>query len=325
MSYSIMKTAVLIVIGLCVFIVGLLTMRHGLAQATSKKMELLIARLVKTPTRGLLTGIIATLFTQSSAAVTIISMGLVAADVLQFTDTIGIILGTNIGSTFTVGLLSLDVARFGPYVILLGVILYLLSQTLQKSQATRDRLKYLAIGIIGFGTLFVGFHLMTAAATPLVSLPIFAHWLLLAKIHPILGLLTGTLITAMIGSSSATTALTLTLAKTGMLSLLGATAIVFGNNIGTCTTAILASIGGTKPVQRVAATHVFLNVTGATLFMLFLHPFVVAIQELSGDIGTQVALAHFLFNVISSLLALPFVAQIVWLLEKWMPDRLESK
>ncbi len=321
MSYSMLKTAVMILVGLCVFIVGLLTMRHGLTQATSSKMERVISRLVKTPLRGLLTGMIATLFTQSSAAVTIISMGLVAANTLQFTDTIGIILGTNIGSTFTIGLLSLNVARFGPYVILAGVVLYFISMAQKKADISRSQLHHLGIGVIGFGTLFVGFHLMTTAASPLVAAPIFAHWLLLAKVHPITGLLAGTAITAIIGSSSATTALTLTLAKTGALSLLGATAIVFGNNIGTCTTALLASIGGVRPVKRVAATHVLLNVTGAALFMLFLHPFTAAIEQLTNDIGAQVALAHILFNIISSLLALPFISQIAWVLERILPDR----
>lgn len=322
-SYFALKTAVLILIGLCVFLVGLLTMRHGLTQATSQKMERVITRLVKTPTRGLLTGMIATLFTQSSAAVTIISMGLVAANVLKFTDTIGIILGTNIGSTFTVGLLSLNIARFGPYIILAGVILYLLGISRKHAPIFTWRVKSLATGLVGFGTLFVGFHLMSTATAPLASSQTFIRWLLLARVHPIIGLFAGTIITALIGSSSASTALTLSLAQSGALSLLGATAIVFGNNIGTCTTALLASIGGTRPVQRVAVTHVFLNVAGATVFMLFIHPFTAWIEWMTKDIGTQVALAHFLFNVISSLLALPFVTQLVWLLEKILPDRRE--
>ncbi len=320
-AVSVLQTLVLLVGGMAVFVIGLLTMRYGLSRAASSYTERWIKTLVRTPVRGLLTGIAATLITQSSAAVTIISMGLVAADILSFPDTIGIILGTNIGSTLTVGLLSLDVERIGPYLVAAGLVAYLSTVAVRRSMALLRRIRQLAISVIGFGTLFVGFHVMTVAAAPVAASPGITHALQVARVHPSAGVLAGAVVTAIIGSSSASTALTLSLAKAGALPLVAAIAVVLGNNIGTCATALLASIGGRKPVQRVAATHVLLNVCGVALFMLILRPFAAVVSVLTSDPGGQVALAHVLFNVISSLIALPFVRQIAAWLEIILPER----
>ena len=316
-----LQTLALLGGGMAVFVIGLLTMRYGLARTASPYTERWIKTLVRTPVRGLLTGIVATLVTQSSAAVTIISMGLVAADILSFTDTIGVILGTNIGSTFTVGLLSLNIERIGPYLILAGLAGYLGALAMRRRIVRRTQIRQLAISVIGFGTLFVGFHVMTAAAAPIAASPGVTHALQAARVHPFAGVLAGAVVTAVIGSSSASTALTLSLAKAGALPLAAAIAVVLGNNIGTCATALLASIGGSKPVQRVAATHVLLNVCGVALFMLILRPFAAVVSTLASDPGAQVALAHVLFNVISSLLALPFVYRIAAWLEIILPER----
>ncbi len=296
--------------GLSVFLLGLFTLRTGLIKLSSKRMEFIIAKLVKTPVRGLLTGIAATLFMQSSAAVTVLSMGLVSAGVLRFSETIAIILGTNIGSTMTVGLLSLGIERVGPFIIVVGVLLFLF-----------PKWRGYGISIVGFGTLFVGFSLISQAMQPIINSTSITKLLLQATYHPWFGLLAGTIVTAIITSSSASTALTLALAKSGALSITAAIAIVFGNNVGTCITAILASIGGTRPVQRVAATHVLLNVVGAIVFMLFLVPFTHLVESISQDTGHQVAIAHILFNVISSLVALPFTRLIATMLEYLLPEK----
>lgn len=312
-----------IALGLVIFIAGLFTLRNGLTRIASKQTEHWIQQFVKTPLRGVAVGIVATLVTQSSAAVTIISMGLVSAGVLEFQDTIAIILGTNVGGTFTVGLLSLKVERVGPYVLASGLLLLVASGLFaaQKPQLIR-RLQSVAISLAGFGVLFIGFHVMTSALEPITHSRFVAQWLVQAKDRPWFGLLAGTLVTALIGSSSASTALTLGLTQSGALPLLGAVAVVFGNNIGTCMTAVLASLGGSRAVKRVAATHVLLNVTGALLFMVFLAPFTDLILHLSGDPGRQVFLAHFLFNAISSWIAYPFIGPIARGLERLLPDAL---
>ncbi len=311
-----------IAMGLAIFLLGLFTLRNGLTSLASKKAEEWIQQFVSTPLRGVIVGIAATLLTQSSAAVTIISMGLVSAGVLEFRDTIAIILGTNVGSTFTVGLLSLKVERIGPYVLTIGIILLIGTFFLSLTHKNARRLRSISLSIAGFGVLFIGFHLMTAAVEPIAKSPFITRLLVESQNQPWLGLLAGTIVTALIGSSSASTALTLGLTQSGALPLLGAVAIVFGNNIGTCMTAILASIGGSRAVKRVAATHVLLNVTGAMAFMIFIAPFTDLILHLSSDPGRQVFLAHFLFNAISSWMAYPFTRQIASGLNRLIPDKI---
>lgn len=306
-------------IGLAVFIGGLFIMRFGLRTVATRHAEHMLAALVKTPWRGLLTGIGATLITQSSAAVTILSMGLVASGVLRFSETIGIILGTNIGSTLTVGLLTLNLERFGPWVVGVGVTAYLMHAVFTHVRKTRRMWRATAVSLIGFGILFTGFGIISHAVQPFATSPAMLHYLTAAQGHPWTGLLAGTLITALIGSSSATTAVTITLAKTGSLPLISAIAVVFGNNIGTCTTALLASIGGSRDVQRVAATHVLLNVAGAIVFMLFLQPFTDLVRQSTDNPAQQVAVAHILFNVLSSLIALPFASKIARILVRILP------
>ncbi len=310
-----------IALGLAVFVIGLFTLRHGLTRLASRSAERWIQQFVSTPLRGVVIGIVATLATQSSAAVTIISMGLVAAGVLEFRDTISIILGTNVGGTFTVGLLSLKVDRIGPYVLAGGLALLLISFFYMKKQTPRfRRLQSIAISVAGFGVLFIGFHIMTSALQPITHSQWITRWLMRSKDQPWMGLLVGTVVTALIGSSSASTALTLGLTRSGALPLVGAVAVVFGNNIGTCMTAVLASLGGSRAVKRVAATHVLLNVAGALLFMGFVAPFADLITHLTSEPGRQVFLAHFLFNVISSWIAYPFIGSIAKGLERMLPD-----
>lgn len=318
--------------GLLVFIIGLFTLRSGMGELSNRESERLIERLVKTPFRGLLTGIVATAMLQSGAAVTILSMGLVAAGTLRFADTIGIILGSNIGSTLTVGLLSLNLDAFGPYLVAAGSIAFLASffaprkrpPSVSIKATAQRRIRAWGLSVIGFGTLFVGFGLMTHATMPLASSPWVTHLLLQAGRHPMLGIAAGTVVTAMIGSSSASTALTMSLAKAGALPLLAGIAIVFGNNIGTCATALLAAIGGTRDVLRVAAFHVLLNVLGTCIFFLALLPFAKLVQSVTKDPVTQIVVAHVLFNVISSLAALPFSRLFARLLTAVIPDRRRS-
>lgn len=314
------RTALPLTFGLGIFLAGLFTLRFGLQSVASKRLESWLQHVVHSPLRGVVVGIVATLATQSSAAVTIISMGLVSAGVLEFKDTIAIILGTNVGSTFTVGLLTLKIERIGPYIFAAGLVFLIIALLFRKTLPRQGQLRAFAISLAGFGTLFIGFHLMSHAVAPVTSSPVITNWLMQAKNQPWLGLLAGTIVTALIGSSSASTALTLGLAQSGALPLSAAIAVVFGNNVGTCMTAILASLGGSRPVQRVAATHVLLNAFGALLFMIFLDPFTDLVRDIASDPGQQVFLAHFLFNAISSWIAFPFVKHIAQGLEFLLPD-----
>ncbi len=315
-----LSVALRAVAGLVVFIVGLTALRRGLRAVWSSRAERMISRLVRTPLRGLFTGIAATVLVQSSTAVTIMSMAMVSAGALRFPDTIGLILGSNIGSTLTVGLLALDVERAGPWLAGAGIILFLAGRAFLPGKS-RARADALAVSAVGFGTLFVGYSFIEAALQPIVASPLVTDWLAGANVHPALGLLVGTLVTAAIGSSSASTAMVLALAGSGALTLPAAVAVIFGNNIGTCVTAVIASIGGSRDVQRVAATHVLLNVVGAAAFMPLLDPFVRLVILVAPTPAMRVAAAHILFNVICSVAALPFSARIARALYVLLPDR----
>jgi len=217
-------------------------------------------------------------------------------------------------------LLTLNLERFGPYVVAVACFAFaLLALSRHRFSRMWPLLRSLCVSVAGFGTLFAGFGVMVCATAALMQSDTLRQWLLMASVHPLAGVGAGTLITALIGSSSASTALTLTLAQGGLITLPAAIAIVLGNNIGTCVTAVLASIGGSRAVQRVAATHVLLNVAGALIFLPFLHPFAQFIRQFAQAPGSQVALAHVLFNVACSLAALPFAGAIARVLIRLLP------
>ena len=291
-----------LLLSLIVFLLGLWLLRRGLTRLTTRYIERFLQRLVKTPWRGFLTGIAATLVTQSSAAVTILSMGMVAAGMLRFEDTVAIILGSNIGSTFTLGIISQSPTQLSPWLIGTGVFGYVF--------ITAPRWRTVFLALCGFGLLLYGFQGMTSISATLLTDHRLSYMIAFAKNSPFHGVLAGTLLTMLITSSSASTALTISLAKAGLITLLTAIALVLGHNIGTCLTSILMSIGGSRSVVRVALTHVFFNIVGVLLFLPFIHPFQRWILHLSPHIDQQILLAHILFNGITSIIALPFTRLI---------------
>ncbi len=291
-----------LLLSLIVFLLGLWLLRRGLTQLTTRYIERFLQRLVKTPWRGFLTGIAATLVTQSSAAVTILSMGMVAAGMLRFEDTVAIILGSNIGSTFTLGIISQSPTQLSPWLIGLGIFGYVF--------ITAPRWRTVFLALCGFGLLLYGFQGMTSISATLLTDHRLSYLIAFAKKSPLHGVLAGTLLTMLITSSSASTALTISLAKAGLITLITAIALVLGHNIGTCLTSILMSIGGSRSVVRVALTHVLLNVVGVLLFLPIIQPFQRWILQLSPHIDQQIILSHILFNGITSIIALPFTRLI---------------
>jgi len=307
-----------VALGLGALIVGLLTLRRALRGLIGTRSQRWLQRLVRTPSRGLVTGMVATWVTQSSGAVTVLSMGLVSAGAITFADTVGIVLGTNIGSTATVSLLSLHLDAAGPIALATGAAGVGVAALLPRGLRTRALL--LSLAVVGFGAMFAGFALIGNALAPLASSPKALTWLEYARAHPWLAVAFGATTTALVGSSSATTALTVALANSGAILPTAAAGIVFGNNIGTCVTAVLAALAGGRDMQRIAATHVLLNVCATIVFMLALQPFVALVTGLVRDPGQQVALMHVSFNVISSLVALPFSHQIATGITRLLPD-----
>jgi len=280
-------------------------------QMAIDKLPQIISRFVKTPTRGLLTGTALTALIHSSAGVSIITIGLVSAGTMTFADSLGVILGTNIGTTVTTQMLSFNLDQLIIPTLIIGALL---------SIFLRGTYKYLGLAVLGFGAIFLALELIERGLSPLSQTEWFRNILETSAQHPLLGVAAGTVLTALITSSTATTMLTVVLASQGLVSLEGAIAIILGNNVGTCITSVIAAVGTTLNAKRVALAHVILNVLGVLVFLPFIAPLADLCRYLAEDIAVQVATSHLLFNVISSLAVWPFTRWYAKLIIKMMPD-----
>ncbi len=294
--------------GITIFLFGLQVMRFGLEKLAGHRLQDWLIRFTETPSRSFLTGIVSTALLQSSSAVTVLTISFVDLGILTFAQSIGIILGTNIGTTVTTEILALNIEDFSLPIIIVGILLYFLPW---------DRISSLSFVCIGFGCIFFGMETMQWLAHPLQERGII-DWLMGNGSYPIFsGLITGTLLTALIQSSSATIAIAMGFYSSNVISLPFAIAVVFGSNIGTCVTGLLATFRTNTAAKQVAAAHFLLNVAGVVCFTPLI-PMIVSIAPMLSDQSAQ-QLAHIqtLFNVICSVLVLPFATQfaksIMWL------------
>lgn len=283
--------------GMILLLLGLYAMRRGLEQLANHRLKDILLRFTHTPTRSFITGIITTAILQSSSAVTVLTIGFVNAGILTFAQTIGIILGTNIGTTVTTQLMALKIEDFAVPMILFGSVLWCFSHWI---------LSRIGLTISGFGLIFYGIDWMKRVAQPLKESG-WITWLLEYGKSPILiGLIIGIVLTALIHSSSACIAMIMGFASSGVVTLPFAVAVVFGSNIGTCITAVLAAWGANLAAKQVALAHLILNVAGVALFTPWIPLIVNVMPYLSSDPASQIAHVQTLFNVICSLLVLPF-------------------
>ncbi|SHE65111.1 phosphate:Na+ symporter [Seinonella peptonophila] len=296
-------------IGLTLFLFGLHMMRIGLEKVAGNHLQDWLLRFTNTPTKGFITGILTTALLQSSSAVTVITISFVDVGILTFSQSIGIILGTNIGTTITTQIMALKIEDFTAPMILLGVLIRLLPL---------KQWAHLGSVIAGFGCIFLGMETLQWLSGPLEKLGIIDQ-LIEGNQYPLLtGLLIGTLFTALVQSGSATIALTMSLLAAHTISLPIAIAIVFGSNIGTCVTAWIAAISMKQSARQVAMAHLVLNVVGVLCFMPLIPLIDEAAYWLASEPIQQIAHIQTLFNIICSIVVLPFSTlfanAITWLL-----------
>ncbi len=303
-----------IVGGLGIFLFGINLMGDSLKAMAGNKIKIIIEKSTNTPLKGILMGILITALLQSSSGTTAITVGLVRAGLMTLPQAVGIILGANIGTTVTSFLLGLPIKEYALPIMALGSFLIFFFG--------RKKTKQFGGVLLGFGMLFYGLDIMGGALKQLVNLPAFEQALLSVAETPILGLVVGALSTAVIQSSSATIGILQELYTTGYIPLIGAIAIVFGDNIGTTVTAVLASLGGSVAAKRTAAAHVLFNIIGSIVFMLFLGVYTRLIQgmELAFLDGEKhkltISYAHMIFNITNTFIMFWFVKQLVWLVTK---------
>lgn len=285
-------------IGIALFLFGMQMMRIGLSRLSGSYLKQFLYRFTQTPYHGFFTGTVATLLLQSSSAVTVITIGLINARMLNFYQTIGIILGTNVGTVATAELLALNIGRIAVPTLLIGSFLVLLPYS--KIRAT-------GLFIGGFAIIFLGMDALQMISDPLQRSNLFNSILSMQEQQIIIGIIFGALVTAVIQSSSAMTAMTMSMMLYQAVPLTFGIAIILGSNIGTCFTAILASVGGSNEGKQVATAHILLNILGVIMFYPFIEPFVELIQKLTDYPPAQIAHAQLIFNLTSSLVALLFV------------------
>ncbi|MGG1400496.1 Na/Pi symporter [Bacillus salipaludis] len=291
---------ILFILCILLFIFGMTIIRFGLFNLSAEKLRTWLIKLTRTPLKGMVTGTFITALLQSSSAVMVITIGLISARIMTFPQSIGIILGTNIGTTFKTELITFDIDAILAPVAILGAFLIIL-----KNRKARS-IGMLLFGIASVFTAMKGFELL---AHPLTSLSYINKFILSINDHIFLSLLTGTFITAIIQSSTAMTGIAMGFLTAGLLKLDAGIAIMLGANIGTCITAIIASIGGGKESRLAAYAHVWLNVFGVALFIPLIPYLSQHADLLASHKDVQLAHISVIFNVATSIIVLPFATK----------------
>ena len=309
-----MDIAIGIMGGLGLFLYGMNLMGDGLQKSAGSKLKRIIELLTSNVIMGVLVGMVVTMVIQSSSATTVMVVGFVNAGIMSLTQAIGLIIGANIGTTITALLVSLDFDFLAPVALGIGIVIYMFSN--------KPKHKNIAEILIGFGILFTGMDFMKEAVKPLAGYQGFTDMLLSFGHHPILGVLMGFAITAIVQSSSASMGMLIALASQGLIPITAALPILYGENIGTCVTSLISSIGASRNARRAAIMHLTFNVLGSMIFMFILSKPIVAIVTAIDptDAARQIANAHTLFNILNVIVLLPFNKLIVKLALKLVPE-----
>lgn len=304
--------------GLGLLLYGIKILGEGLELAAGAKLKVLLEKMTSNRFAAVLVGFVITTLIQSSSTTTVMVVGFVNTGIMNLTQAIGVIMGANIGTTTTSILVSLDIGKYAPIAIGIGVFLSMLTKKTTK--------KHIGLAITGFGMLFLGMTLMKDAMEPLASSPVFSEWLTNAN-NPFVAILIGTVITAVIQSSAASIGILQALASQGLIPLHFAAYVIYGQNIGTCITALISSIGTKKNSKRTAVMHVLFNVFGTVIFIILtkLLPFTDWIESLTDNTMMQLSLVHIIFNVVSTLIMFPFADKVlVKLACLIVPDKKDS-
>ena len=300
--------------GLALFLYGMQMMSQGLESAAGNKMKQILERLTSNRFLAVAVGALITAIIQSSSATTVMVVGFVNSGMMTLQQAVWIIMGANIGTTITGQLIALDVGMMAPLFAFVGVAMVVFLKA--------PKAHHFGEIVAGLGVLFIGMEMMSDAMSPLREVPQFVD--LMTKFsNPVIGILVGTVFTAVIQSSSASVGILQSLASNGLIGLGDAVFVLFGQNIGTCITAVLASIGTSRNAKRTTLIHLSFNIIGTTIFTIvcLLFPLTDLVESFTpGNAPAQIANMHTLFNVVTTLLLLPFGQYLAVLAKKILPD-----
>ncbi|MCD7808412.1 MAG: Na/Pi cotransporter family protein [Erysipelotrichaceae bacterium] len=300
--------------GLALFLYGMNMMSDGLELAAGDRMKTILEKLTTNRFLGIGVGALITAVIQSSSATTVMVVGFVNAGLMNLQNAVWVIMGANVGTTITGQLIALNITEFAPIIAFIGVALI----------AFVKNTKTDAIGqvIAGLGILFMGMEMMSSAMVPLRDSEVFVS-LVSSFENPLIGIIVGALFTAVIQSSSASVGVMQALAVSGVIGLPQAVYVLFGQNIGTCITSVLASIGANRNAKRATVIHLSFNIIGIVIFVVLsmVTPFVSIMESLTPNVSAQIANVHTVFNIATTLLLLPIGKQLVNLSYLILPER----
>lgn len=324
--------------GFILFLLGMKLMETSLQTWAGPRLQLWLERFTRTPVRGLITGTVLTAALQSSTAITVIAIGLVGAGVLSFPRTLGVILGTNIGTCLTTELIGLSLGGIGVPILIASASIWLaswLAGPLPQGSEPRSNaaqagaalpqtavhdggrqwlrsVRYGSLAVAGFSLVLLGIEIMQTIGPALQSRGLFTWFVHQAQTSLLWGILAGAAVTALVHSSAAVIAMAMSLAATGGIPVELGVAITIGANVGTCVTAVIAGMSSSRAGRYVAWSHVLLNVGGAILFYPFIHWLVSLSALLANDAASQIARSQTIFNIVGSLIALPLCYLSMW-------------
>lgn len=301
--------------GLALFLYGMQMMSGGLEAAAGNRMKAVLEKLTSNRIKGVLVGAVITAVIQSSSATTVMVVGFVNSGLMSLTQAIWIIMGANIGTTITGQLIALDISAIAPFIAFAGVVFVVFTKN--------EKLHHIGEIIAGLGVLFIGMDMMGNAMEPLQQSESFRQIMTQFE-NPFFGILAGAVFTAIIQSSSASVGILQALAGSGMIGLSGAVYVLFGQNIGTCITAVLASIGTKINAKRTTLIHLMFNMFGTIVFTMIcmFTPFVSLMEALvPNNPVAQIANVHTIFNIVTTLLLLPVGTCLGKIAEKLLPEK----
>ncbi len=299
--------------GMAILLYGMRLAGEGLQRAAGARLRTIVSSLTKNRFLGLGIGIIVTVFLQSSTATIIMLVGFVGSGLMNLPQSIGVILGADIGTTITVQLLAFRIYDYAILFVGIGITMMLLA---------RSRfLKNIGEGILGFSFIFLSIKIMSDSLMPLKSSELFKSVLVALLANPLLGLIISAIFTTIVHSSAAIIGLALALGLQGLINIEAAIPLIFGANIGTCATAIISSVGSNIEAKRVAAAHTLFKVLGVIIFFPFIKPFADFVISMTDDVPRQIANAHTLFNSAIAIFFLPFTTVMTDVITRIVPER----
>ncbi len=315
--------------GLALFLFGMEQMSDALKSALGDQMKTLLAKLTRNRFTGALTGAFVTAVVQSSSVTTVLVVGFVSAGMMSMAQSIGIIMGANVGTTVTAQIVAFKVEEAALWMVAIGFLMMF--------TAKQEKLKHYGSMLMGLGLIFYGMSLMGEAMHPLRSYEPFLN-LMTQMDNPLLAIVVGALFTALVQSSSATTAIVITMAAQGLISLEAGIALAFGSNIGTCITAQLAALGKPREALQAAMVHLLFNIGGVIIWLPLIsvlaswviaisptHPELEGTARLAAEVPRQIANAHTLFNIANTLIFIGFTSQLARLVERLVPVKAEEE